>query len=39
MLNCAARDIDKPVADLPADFEAQLRAMGYIGVDSATNKP
>ncbi len=29
MLNYAARDIDKPVADLPADFEEQLKAMGY----------
>ena len=28
MLNYAARDVDKPLLDLPTDFEAQLRAMG-----------
>ncbi len=29
LLNYAARDLDKPVADLPADFEKQLKAIGY----------
>jgi hypothetical protein len=29
MLNYAARDLDKPLAELPADFDTQLRAMGY----------
>ena len=29
MLLHAARDTDKPVAELPADFDAQLKAMGY----------
>jgi hypothetical protein len=29
LLRYAARDIAKPAADLPADFEAQLDAMGY----------
>lgn len=29
MLNVAARDLDKPLADLPADFDKQLETMGY----------
>jgi hypothetical protein len=29
MLNYAARDIEKPLVDLPADFGDQLKAMGY----------
>ena len=29
MLNYAARDIDKPVAELPADFDQQLKVIGY----------
>ena len=29
MLNYAARDADKPLADLPPDFDAQLEALGY----------
>jgi hypothetical protein len=29
MLRYAARDIAKPIADLPSDFDAQLRAFGY----------
>jgi hypothetical protein len=29
MLRYAARDADKPPADLPADFEAQLKAIRY----------
>ena len=29
MLNYAAREFDKPPAELPADFETQLKAMGY----------
>jgi hypothetical protein len=29
MLNYAAKDSDKPLADLPANFEEQLKAMGY----------
>ena len=29
LLNYAARDLDKPVAELPADFEKQLKAIGY----------
>jgi hypothetical protein len=29
MLRYAARDADKPLAELPADFEAQLKAIGY----------
>ena len=29
MLNYAAQEIDKPLADLPADFDKQLTAMGY----------
>ena len=29
MLRHAARDADKPPADLPADFETHLKAMGY----------
>ena len=29
MLNYAARDAAKPPADLPADFDAQLRTLGY----------
>jgi hypothetical protein len=29
MLNYAARDLDKPPADLPADFQKQLKAIGY----------
>jgi hypothetical protein len=30
MLRYAARDAGKPLADLPADFKAQLKAMGYV---------
>jgi hypothetical protein len=30
MLIYAARDADKPLAELPADFEAQLKAIGYV---------
>lgn len=29
MLRNAAKDLDKPLSDLPADFEQQLQAMGY----------
>ncbi|MDD4869018.1 MAG: glycoside hydrolase family 2 TIM barrel-domain containing protein [Kiritimatiellae bacterium] len=29
ILNYAAREIDKPLADLPADFDKQLETMGY----------
>ena len=29
MLRHAARDVNQPPADLPADFDAQLKAMGY----------
>ncbi len=29
MLRFAARDTAKPLASLPADFDAQLKAMGY----------
>jgi hypothetical protein len=29
MLNYAAKDADKPAANLPADFDAQLKSMGY----------
>jgi hypothetical protein len=29
LLNYAARDLDKPPADLPADFDQQLKAIGY----------
>ena len=29
MLNYAAKDLDKPLADLPADFDKQLETMGY----------
>jgi hypothetical protein len=29
MLNYAARDLDKPVVDLPGDFQQQLQAIGY----------
>ena len=29
LLNYAARDLDKPLADLPADFDQQLKAIGY----------
>jgi hypothetical protein len=29
MLRYAARDVDKPLSDLPSDFDAQLNAMGY----------
>jgi len=29
LLNYAARDADKPLAELPADFAAQLKAIGY----------
>ena len=29
MLNYAARDLDQPPAELPADFEQQLQARGY----------
>jgi hypothetical protein len=29
MLRYAARDLKKPLAELPADFETQLRAIGF----------
>jgi len=29
LLNYAARDLDKPQAELPADFQQQLKAIGY----------
>ena len=29
MLNYAARDLDQPLAELPADFDQQLKAIGY----------
>jgi hypothetical protein len=29
MLNYAARDGEKPLTDLPADFDAQLKTFGY----------
>jgi len=29
VLNDAARDLDKPVTDLPADFDQQLQSIGY----------
>jgi hypothetical protein len=29
MLNYMARDLDKPLADLPAGFDAQLPSLGY----------
>jgi len=29
MLNYAARDANRPLADLPADFDGQLRSYGY----------
>jgi hypothetical protein len=29
MLRYAARGLDKPLAELPADFEAQLKTLGY----------
>ncbi len=29
MLKYSARDLDKPLADVPADIEKQLKAMGY----------
>ena len=29
LLRYAARDQQQPLADLPADFDAQLQAMGY----------
>jgi hypothetical protein len=29
MLRYAARDVDKPAANLPADFNAQLKSIGY----------
>ena len=29
MLRYAARDAGKPLAELPADFDAQLKALGY----------
>jgi hypothetical protein len=28
-LNYAARGLDKPLADLPADFQQQLKTIGY----------
>ncbi|UCH36643.1 MAG: glycoside hydrolase family 2 [Armatimonadota bacterium] len=34
MLRYAARDAGKPPADLPPDFDAQLKAMGYVGEDA-----
>jgi len=29
LLRYAARNLDQPMADLPADFEAQLKSIGY----------
>jgi len=29
LLNYAARDLDEPLAELPADFDEQLKAIGY----------
>ena len=29
MLNYAARDLDQPLTELPADFDQQLKAIGY----------
>jgi hypothetical protein len=29
MLNYAARDLAKPLVGLPADFDSQLKAIGY----------
>jgi hypothetical protein len=29
MLRHAARDVNKPLVNLPADFQTQLRAIGY----------
>ena len=29
LLNYAARGLDQPVADLPGDFQQQLKAIGY----------
>ena len=29
LLNYAARDLDEPVAELPADFDQQLKTIGY----------
>jgi hypothetical protein len=29
MLNYAARDTGRPLAELPKDFETQLKAVGY----------
>ena len=29
LLNYAVRDLDQPVAELPADFNEQLKAIGY----------
>jgi hypothetical protein len=29
MLNYAGQNLDKPLADLPPDFDKQLQAMGY----------
>jgi hypothetical protein len=29
LLRYAARDAQKPLADLPADFDAQTKALGY----------
>lgn len=31
LLRCAAQDLKKPAADLPADFDQQLQAMGLKG--------
>ncbi len=30
MLRYAARDVKKPLTELPADFNAQLKAIGYL---------
>ena len=30
MLNYAGREVDKPLAELPADFAAKLKAIGYV---------
>jgi hypothetical protein len=30
MLNYAARDLSKPLAEVPADFQHQLKGIGYL---------
>ena len=29
LLNYAARELDKPLTELPSDFDQQLKAIGY----------